>query len=565
METSALKKLIAAICLLAGAAIDTHRDFSGAPIALAAELQGPIRSRPTVAVRVRSLNALAGGVGPSALSETDRLVTAMSRSGGLRRVKAYRDTLVAGREHERFEQMVNGVPVWAATVTRQIDSAGLPVSVFGDVYEGLDAVPAVAAVPATAARDIAATDAGVSLGEVSAPLYVLVTNGGPKLVYVIRVAAPGFSLTRYFIDALSGAIVLKRDDFKRQNVGTGTGVVGAEKKISTTPSGGTFIAADSLRPPLLDTFNMRGNVGAVLDFLNGLRPLFPSDYASDSDNRWTDAAVVDAHVYSGWTYDYLFKRFGRLGLDGRNLPITNLVHPANRSDFLFLYDYIPEFFDNAGYVGDGIMIYGDGLPPGLAFGGQTFDYFSGALDVVAHELTHGVTDYTSQLDYAGESGALNEAFSDIVGTSVEFFFQPAGTGLGQADYLIGEDVARPGGFRSLSDPAAFDQPDHYSRRYTGRDDDGGVHINSGIAGHAFYLAVEGGVNRTSGLAVAGVGRANREQVERIFYRAFTSMLPATARFSTARSATIQAARDLYGAGSAVERAVTDAWTAVGVF
>ena len=563
MHTLPFKKLIAAICVLAGAAAATDRDFSSESIALATGLQDQAGSRAAFRVRVRSLSALAGG-GASALNEVDRLVTTMSRAGGLRRVKAYPDTLVAGRQHERFEQIVNGVPVWAATVTRQVDSAGLPVSVFGDVYEGLDAVPAVATVSATAARDIAAADAGVSLGEIPAPLYVLVTDGGPRLVYVIRVVAPGFSVTRYFVDALSGAIVQKRTDLKRQSVGTGTGVVGAEKKISTTPFAGTFVTADSLRPPVLDTFNMRGNIGAVLDFLNGLRPLFPSDYASDADNRWTDAAVVDAHVYSGWTYDYLFKRFGRLGLDDRNLPITNLVHPANRSDFFFQYEYIPDFFDNAGYVGDGIMIYGDGFPSGLTVGGQTFDYFSGALDIVAHELTHGVTDYTSRLDYVGESGALNEAFSDIVATSVEFFFQPPGGGLGQADYLIGEDVVRPGGFRSLSDPAAFDQPDHYSRRYTGREDDGGVHINSGIASHAFHLAVEGGVNRTSGVAVTGVGRANREQIERVFYRAFTSMLPASARFSTARSATIQAARDLYGAGSAVERAITDAWTAVGV-
>ena len=99
----------------------------------------------------------------------------------------------------------------------------------------------------------------------------------------------------------------------------------------------------------------------------------------------------------------------------------------------------------------------------------------------------------------------------------------------------------------MANPGAFGDPDHYSRRYLGTRDNGGVHTNSGIPNHAFYLAIEGGTNRTSGLSVTGVGGANREQIEKVFYRAFAFMLPANATFSTARAATIQAARDLYGA------------------
>ena len=227
-------------------------------------------------------------------------------------------------------------------------------------------------------------------------------------------------------------------------------------------------------------------------------------------------------------------------------------------------EIVPDFYLNAFYAGDGIMVYGEGLPAGVTSGGQAVDFFSGALDIVTHELTHGVTDYSSRLIYQNESGALNEAFSDMMATGAEFFFQPAGTGNLRADYLIAEDVIRPGGIRSLSNPGAFGDPDHYSIRFTGTDDDGGVHINSGIPNHAFYLAIEGGTNRTSGLSVIGVGAANREQIERVFYRAFTQMLPANATFSIARAATLQAARDLYGAASAAERAVQQAWTAVGV-
>ena len=116
----------------------------------------------------------------------------------------------------------------------------------------------------------------------------------------------------------------------------------------------------------------------------------------------------------------------------------------------------------------------------------------------------------------------------------------------------------------MANPGLFGDPDHYSRRYTGTEDSGGIHINSGIPNQAFFLAIEGGTNRTSGLTVQGVGAANREQIEKVFFRAFTLLMPSNSSFTTARAATIQAARDLYGAGGAVERAVTQAWTAVGV-
>jgi thermolysin len=220
-----------------------------------------------------------------------------------------------------------------------------------------------------------------------------------------------------------------------------------------------------------------------------------------------------------------------------------------------------------------MILFGEGLPPGFyaTATGQYFNYFSSAIDVVAHEITHGLTSHTSGLIYRNESGALNESSSDIVGTSVEFFFQPAGAGDLRADYLIGEDLAKPVvagarlGSRSLADPFAYGDPDHYSIRYRGTEDNGGVHVNSGIPNHAFYLAIEGGRHRVSGLTVQGVGAANREQIEKAFFRAFAFMLPSGATFSLARQATIQAARDLYGAGSNAERAITQAWTAAGVF
>jgi thermolysin len=130
--------------------------------------------------------------------------------------------------------------------------------------------------------------------------------------------------------------------------------------------------------------------------------------------------------------------------------------------------------------------------------------------------------------------------------------------------VIGETVAGPRGLRALGDPSAYGQADHYDRRFTGGEDNGGVHVNAGIAALAFYLAVEGGVHPTSGVAVAGLGPARRDVIDRVFYRAFVFLLPSDATFAMARRATIQAARDEFGPASDVESAVAEAWTAVGV-
>jgi thermolysin len=122
------------------------------------------------------------------------------------------------------------------------------------------------------------------------------------------------------------------------------------------------------------------------------------------------------------------------------------------------------------------------------------------------------------------------------------------------------------GIRSASNPRQFGQPDDYQFLFTGFEDDGGVHINSGISNRAFYLAIEGGVGGygPAPIVVEGVGAANRAQIERVFYRGFTTYLTPNATFTQARQATLQAAADLYGESSPTARAVRQAWTAVGV-
>ena len=123
--------------------------------------------------------------------------------------------------------------------------------------------------------------------------------------------------------------------------------------------------------------------------------------------------------------------------------------------------------------------------------------------------------------------------------------------------------------RDMANPGASGLPDHYSKRClppicAPEFDNGGVHINSSIGNHAFYLLVEGGTNRTSNITVNGLGRAQADRAEAIFYRAFVFLMTPSANFSAARATTLQAARELYGEGSRGEQEVARAWTAVGV-
>ena len=488
-------------------------------------------------------------------------IDSLRRSGELRLRIRRDDRLTAGRAHERYDQYYRGVRVYGADVSEQLNR-GQVVSAFGIVYEGIDIDPSPA-IEADRAREVVEARAGVEIGR-RPELVVFPRGSSYVLAWRVRAAARG-DVREYFVDARDGTIAFEFSDLKTQSaVGQGHGVLGDIKKISVAPSAGQFVTTDRLRPPAINTYDMRGDYLRTIRFLNDVIELSTNDLGTDSDNTWTDGATVDAHVYSGWTYDYFYKRFDRRGLDNHDLPLVSLVHPVRRSDFLALFPLLPDFFVNAGYYGGGVMVYGVGLPAGFTAGGQTIDFFSAALDVVAHELTHGVTDYTSQLIYENESGALNESFSDIMGTAVEFYFQPPGSG--QPSRRLPHRRGRLPARRPALDvrPAVLRR----SRSLLAP-----LHGHRGQRRRPHQLRhpqprvlsrVESGTNRTSGLAVQGVGGANREQIERVFYRAFTQMLPANATFAMARAATIQSARDLFGANSAAERAVTQAWTAVGV-
>jgi bacillolysin len=201
------------------------------------------------------------------------------------------------------------------------------------------------------------------------------------------------------------------------------------------------------------------------------------------------------------------------------------------------------------------------------------------LEVVAHELSHGVTDFTSNLIYQNESGALNESFSDVIGATVEAHAADNGLdGAMTADWTLAEDISLAAdvapGFRNMADPQEDADPDHYAERYLGMDDSGGVHSNSGISNHAYYLLVNGGKNAGCGQNLSGhthtadcditVTAVGFDAAVQIFYYGFTS-LPENATFANARNASVAAATSLYSATLPQAVASTNqAWQAVGV-
>jgi thermolysin len=515
--------------------------------------------------------------GPAA-SEWSRRIEQMQRAGSLRLRSSREDTMIEGRVHDRYDQYAGEARIYGAQLVRQRSAAGVE-SVFGELHPddlGIDTTPRLTA--DDAAGRIEAAFGRAPMGPQRAELVVLpLTDGGYRLAWLSHVWS-GRDVLAVFLDARSGEEVKRLSALRRQAaVGSGTGVLGDRKKLASRQISSGFLADDTLRPPSLVTYDMRGNHLRAIAILEGDIAPGQADVASDTDNVWTDGGVVDAHVYIGYTYDYFFQRFNRRGLDGNNRQIRALVNPARVSDIFTLYDDLDVFYTNAGWCGpcgngQGYMYFGVGITTGLVdFFGQRIVNLAASFDIVAHELAHAVTSYSSDLDYENESGALNESFSDVMAVGAEYYASASGRSARPPDYLLGEDAfmatSRPGslsGIRSLSNPAQFDQPDHNSRRFHGPEDNGGVHINSGIPNHAFYLAIEGGTNRTSGLAVQGVGAANREQIERIFYRGFTTYLTPTSNFAQARQATLRAAGDLYGDSSAAFRAVSQAWTAVGV-
>ncbi len=270
---------------------------------------------------------------------------------------------------------------------------------------------------------------------------------------------------------------------------------------------------------------------------------------TDKNDVWGEAsddprakAAVDAHYGAEMTYDFLKDVLGRNSLDNAGEKLTSYVHVSNN-------------FVNAYWDGEK-MNYGDG--DGKTAGPLT------TLDIAGHEIAHGLTERTAGLIYSGESGGLNESFSDIMGAGVEWYASQKNPGV-KFNWTVGEAAWTPkngsneDGLRYMNDP----KKDGYSiDNYKDYPKQQEVHGSSGIANNAFYLLTEGGKNRTSGLEVkGGIGM---DKSLKIFGRALTTYMTPKTTFAQAREATLKAATDLYGAKSVELQKVKDAWSAVGV-
>lgn len=267
----------------------------------------------------------------------------------------------------------------------------------------------------------------------------------------------------------------------------------------------------------------------------------------DDDNFWemgssTQAnGALDVHIGVGATYDYFLEKFGRKGIDGNDSPIAAFV-------------YVDEGFNNAFWNGEAVF-FGDGDK-------ETYGPFT-AVDVCAHEVTHGITEFTSGLVYQYESGALNEGFSDIFGKAVEAYFDPDNF-TWELGFPMQLDTTA--GFRNMEDPHNYQHPKFYKGLHWIFDpfDNGGVHFNSGVINHWFYLLCEGGSDANEVGNDFDVDSIGMDKAAGIAFRALTIYLTPTSQYLDARFATLKAAEDLYGICSDEYRAVADAWYAVGV-
>ncbi len=417
-----------------------------------------------------------------------------------------------GITHLRFAQYHRGVPVWGGQLMAHVSANGRLEAVNGECYANLavDTVPALSFEDAWQRALAELGDEGAVLRPQRSQLVVYARDGAPTLTWLVNLYSERvLGDWLIFVNAHDGSVRHRYNNL----------------------------------PSALDRRTFTANSQRVLPGTLVCTEADPNCAAGDSDAR-------AAHIHAGLVYSYYKTVHNRDSYDNLGGPLTSTVH----------YDVA---YNNAFWNGQQ-MVYGDG-------DGITFAPLARGLDIVAHELTHAVTQHTSDLIYEDQSGALNESLSDIFAAMVEFFATPA-----QADWLIGEDVFTPGipgdALRSMSDPTQGvynpalptkgpGQPDHMSI-YASLPlwiDQGGVHINSGIPNKAAYLLAQGGTFH--GVTVIGIGRA---KMERIFYRAATLCLTPGSNFASARACTIQAAKDLFGDASTEVASTRNAWAAVGV-
>ncbi|UYQ64462.1 M4 family metallopeptidase [Streptomyces peucetius] len=449
-----------------------------------------------------------------------------------------------GAVHTRYERTFDGLPVLGGDlVVHQKDNGRRSVTKATDARIS---VPSTSAdLPASAAKKaalkVSAEHENARAAAKTARKVVWAASGKPVLAWETVVTGVQHDGTpsemRVVTDAATGEELFSYETV-HTGTGTGTGDYNGTVPLTTTANGSTFDLKDGARGGHR-TFDL--NQGT-----SGTGTLF-----NDADDVWGGGrqnAGVDAHYGAAVTWDYYKDVHGRNGIKNDGVAAYSRVHYGD--------NYVNAFWSDSCFC----MTYGDGAGNSKPLT---------ALDIAAHEMTHGVTSNTARLVYRGESGGLNEATSDIFAAAAEFH---AGNSSDVADYLVGEKIDIRGNgtpLRYMDKPSKDGNSHDYWSRSLGRVD---VHYSSGPANHFFYLLSEGSGAKTvngvdydsptyDGKAVSGIGIAKAEQ---IWYKALTVYMTSTTDYQGARTATLSAAGDLYGVSSAEYQAVDAAWAAVNV-
>jgi Zn-dependent metalloprotease len=408
---------------------------------------------------------------------------------------------------------------------------------------------AVALAPSALTRSI--TGEKVS----SSRLVVDAVDGTPDLAYEVitggtqKDGTPSRLAT--YVDAATGKVLRSEQQIETVD-GSGLSLYGGTVPLQLTPSGSTYELRDATRGGTYTTDMNNQEDSLPCQILGsgcatGTVFSSPSTSFGSGTTSSRESAAVDAQYGTNVTWDYYNLVHGRNGIFGNGQGSFNRVHYGN--------GYVNAFWDGTK------MTYGDG--DGTTYGPLT------SLDVAGHEMSHGVTEHSANLAYSGEPGGLNEATSDIFGTAVEFYANnPSDPG----DYLIGEqfDLAAHQGIRRMDKPSSDGGSVDCWDPTVGQLD---VHYSSGVGNHFFYLLSEGSGPKTlNGVsydsptcngapAVAGIGH---DDAAKIWYRALTVYMTSSTDYHAARTASLTAAQDLFGAGSPQYNAVNAAWAGVNV-
>ncbi|MEU0335493.1 M4 family metallopeptidase [Streptomyces sp. NPDC006193] len=452
-----------------------------------------------------------------------------------------------GTLHTRYERTYGGLPVLGGDLVVTTAGSGRTLDVVRATGATLKVAGLTPAVPREAAEKQAVQRAK-ALGATrpaadSVRRVIWAATGKPVLAYETVVGGLQDDGTPNQLHVITDAATGKKlYEYQGVRNGIGNTQYSGQVTLTTTQSGSTYTLTDGARGNHR-TYNL--NHGS-----SGTGTLFSqsSDTWGNGSNSNAATAGADAHYGAALTWDFYKNTFGRNGIKNNGAGAYSRVHYGN--------SYVNAFWDDSCFC----MTYGDGS-------GNAKPLTS--IDVAGHEMSHGVTSATANLNYSGESGGLNEATSDIMAAGVEF---SANNSTDAGDYFVGEKIDINGDgtpLRYMDKPSRDGaSKDNWYSGIGGVD----VHYSSGPANHFFYLLSEGsgakvvgGVSYDSptadGLPVTGIGR---DKALQIWYRALTTKWTSTTNYAGARTGTLAAAGELYGASSAEYKAVQDAWAGVGV-